>query len=426
MRSRLILYLSRLHERLWVKPLLYCLLAIASVFVAFLLDLNFPELPLPQIDPDTIERLLSVLSSTMLAVATFAVGSMVSAYASASDNATPRAFTLVLADDLSQTALSSFIGAFIFSVVGIIAVKTGLYGDTGHFALFVLTILLFIWVILTFVRWVDNIARLGRMSSTIDRAEQAAHRCLKQRIRLPYLGGRDARDAPAGDGLAIHADRIGYVQHIEMEKLQEIAETTGAQILVEAMPGTFATHDKPLARLIGPRDLADGIRKAAVGAFLIGSDRTFESDPRFGLIVLSEIAQRALSPAVNDPGTGIVIVGRLVRLLAFWIAPEDCEPEDEDKFDRVYVPALELSDLFDDAFTGIARDGAANIEFGIRLQKGLAALAALEDAEAKKQARRHSALALARAELKVGLEADLDRLRDAAHKVTKRAEGGAA
>lgn len=49
-------------------------------------------------------------------------------------------------------------------------------------------------------------------------------------------------------------------------------------------------------------------------AFLIGDERTFDDDPRFGLVVLSEIASRALSPAVNDPGTAIDIIGTFVRL----------------------------------------------------------------------------------------------------------------
>jgi hypothetical protein len=40
-------------------------------------------------------------------------------------------------------------------------------------------------------------------------------------------------------------------------------------------------------------------------AFLVGPDRSFKQDPRFGMIVLSEIASRALSPGVNDPGTAI-------------------------------------------------------------------------------------------------------------------------
>ena len=58
-----------------------------------------------------------------------------------------------------------------------------------------------------------------------------------------------------------------------------------------------------------------------VRAFIVGDDRTFREDPRFGLVTLAEIAARALSPAVNDVGTAIDIVGTFVRLLARWAEP---------------------------------------------------------------------------------------------------------
>lgn len=76
---------------------------------------------------------------------------MVSTYAAASSSATPRSFTLVLADDVSQNALSTFVGAFIFSVVALTAVKNAFYDKAGLFVLFVLTVIVFAMVIVTFV-----------------------------------------------------------------------------------------------------------------------------------------------------------------------------------------------------------------------------------------------------------------------------------
>src|SRR5690606_39017854 len=110
---------------------------------------------------------------SMLVIATFAVGAMVSAYASASHVATPRSFTLVVADDVSQNALSVFVGAFIFSTVALVASKSGLLESAGRFAVFAMAILAFAAVIFLFVRWVDRIARLGRLGETIEKVERA-------------------------------------------------------------------------------------------------------------------------------------------------------------------------------------------------------------------------------------------------------------
>lgn len=164
---------NQFRERLWVRPLTVCLLSIGIAFVAKFADGTSLGQFVPTITVESIEALLAIIAASMLVIATFSVGSMVAAYAAASSTATPRAFSLVLADDASQNALSVFVGAFIFSVVALTAVKNGYFDTAGLFILFVLTASVFSMVIFTFVRWVDSIARLGRLESTMDKVEKA-------------------------------------------------------------------------------------------------------------------------------------------------------------------------------------------------------------------------------------------------------------
>ena len=416
MRSKLRYYIRRLGERLWIRPLAYCVFAVLAALGASAADGLAVERYLPEVELKTIEKLLSILAASMLGVATFAVGSMVSAYASASGSATPRAFKLILADDVSQNALSTFIGAFIFSIVSLVAVTDGLYGVTGQFVLFAITLGVFGWVVLTFVGWVDQIARLGRLGTTILRVEKAAERAIDRRRHAPHLGGLPVSDE--GDpGEPVFSDTIGYVQHIAIPTLQSCAKKIGAVVTVAALPGTFIAPGRALVFV--RRDAAgakhDDAARGIAEAFTIGRERSFDEDPRFGLIALSEIAARALSPAVNDPGTAIGITGTLVRLFALWVEPLREAPEAE--YDRVRVPALVLDEMFDDAFTAIARDGAGVIEVIVRLQKAFISLAATGDPGLRAAARRHSRLAMARAERELVLPEDLERARALAGKV---------
>lgn len=410
MRTRFVHYILQLRKRLWAKPLLYCVIAVGASFLALAADYWPIGDLLPEIMPDTIQTLLTIISSSMLAVATFAVGSMLASYASASGSATPRAFALVLADDVSQTALSSFIGAFIFSIVSIVALKTDLYDRGGLFVLFVLTLTIFAWVILTFVRWVDNIARLGRLGTTINKAEAAALSSLKERRLMPFLGGIEKTSSTALDGARVFCDDIGYVQHVDMPALQAVAKEHEIRIMIEAMPGSFLAPGRALVVLDAKREVDEKIARRIANAFVIGENRTFDEDPRFCLIVLSEIAARALSPAVNDPGTAIVIIGRFVRLFAAWAKPVPDQEKTEEKYDRVIVPTLSLAEMFDDAFTAIARDGAGAVEVGIRLQKAFLSLSTLDYPGFAEQARRHSALALDRARNALSLKDDFTRI----------------
>ena len=48
---------------------------------------------------------------------------------------------------------------------------------------------------------------------------------------------------------------------------------------------------------------------------------------------LAEIGIRALSPAMNDPGTAIRIIGSLVRLLSTWRPAATGDPDDGPEFD---------------------------------------------------------------------------------------------
>lgn len=411
--DRLRFLLKQLRERLWVKPLIICLLSIGMVFVSKLFENARLRKFVPEVSMDSVETLLSVMAASMLVIATFSVASMVSAYAAASSTATPRSFILVVADDASQNALSAFVGAFIFSIVAITAVKNDFYQTGGLFILFVVTALVFSMVIFTFVRWVDSIARLGRMGSTLDKVEKAASEALRRRRDAPTLRGSLARAQPAGQ--ALFAAQVGYVQHIDIAALQTWAEKNEVRVIVAALPGTFATPDRPLAYVAGSR--ADSTAPdcgPVVEAFGIGTDRQFDDDPRFGLVVLAEIAGKALSPAVNDPGTAIDVVGRLVRLLHLWSQPATDRDDDRPLYDRVEVPEISVRDMFDDAFTVIARDGASQVEVSVWLQKALCSLASIGDDEMREAASHHRGLALERSRMALTLPEDLATVRDAA------------
>lgn len=411
--DRIRFLLNRFSDRLWVKPLAVCLFSIAMAFAAKLADNTALAKLVPTIAADSIETLLSIMAASMLVIATFSVASMVSAYASASSTATPRSFTLVVADDASQNALSTFVGAFIFSIVALTAFKNNYFGTAGLFILFVLTAIVFAMVIITFVRWVDRIARLGRLGSTIGKVEQATADALQRRRATPTLCGVSRQSR--AQGRAIFSTSVGYVQHVDIAALQAWAEKVQLRVVVAALPGTFASPDRALAYISNcPSDQPEIDCKGVAESFQIGEHRFFDDDPRFGLVVLSEIAGRALSPAVNDPGTAIDIVGTLLRLFVLWNQTAAAGDTHTPKYDRVEVPELSIRDMFDDAFTAIARDGAGVVEVSVRLQKALHSLASVGDAPMRDAAEYHGRLALKRAQTAMDITEDLAAVREAA------------
>lgn len=403
---------------LWVKPVLYSLLAVSVVFGSGFADLLPDMAGLPEIPNELISALMSVLTASMLGVATFAVASMVSAYASVGNNATPRAFSLIVADDMSKRALSTFVGAFIFGTIGMIAIHLKWYDAQGRIALFSATLVTYGWVIWTFVSWVDSVARLGRMETAIKRLESATREALEDAGSEPTRG---AREAPADSGFShvVDADEVGYVVDFDLDRLQDAAREADAQIEVVASPGHFVGPSRALVRANRPVD-----RGAVVDAFVIGSQRTFTGDPRFGLVALSQVGSRALSPGVNDPGTAIDVFGSVTRLILEWSRTRSEARASEDEtapvYEDVFVPVLSAETLLDDAYTSMARYGAGHLEVSIRLQRDLGLLAASGDPELRAAAIAFSSRALARCQQEIAFDDDLKRVEAAAADVTVR------
>ena len=238
---------------------------------------------------------------------------------------------------------------------------------------------------------------------------------IRERQAAPRLGGVAAFGPPDG-GRAVFGGAIGYVQRVDAAALQARAVKSELRIVVAALPGTFCAPNCPVAWVIreAPGSVSDEDAEAIAKTFVIGGSRVFDQDPRFGLIVLSEIASRALSPAVNDPGTAIGVTGTLVRLFVMWDECGKAGVNSEVRFDRVAVPELSVADMFDDAFSGIARDGAGMVEVVVRLLEALESLAAVEDAGMRDNALRHARLALVRAEIALEVPDDLTAVEAAA------------
>ncbi len=424
--------LTQLTRRLWVRATAIGIMGVVAAILAAVAEQYIP-FPLPgDIGADSVDSILGILASSMLAVTTFSLNVMTSAYGQATSNVTPRATRLLMEDRVTQNALSTFLGSFLFGIVGIIVLQIGAYGERGRIVLFVVTIFVIALVVIALLRWIDHLTRLGRVGETTMRVENATRKAIEERIDAPFLGGRPLRDAEAeipADAIAITSEEIGYVQHIDMGALASCAERYELELYVRVLPGAFVFADTPLVAALGLKGAGDEERDDATArirrAFTRGIERNYDQDPRFGFAVLSEIASRGLSPGVNDAGTALDVIGRSGRLLALWQGWFAAADNAETRHERVWVPPLDIADLFEDAFMLVARDGAGHIEVQLRLQKVLRALARLPYPRMRAAALAQAELAEQRAMAGLTMPADRHRLQQAiaSHKAADGSPG---
>lgn len=352
MISRSLLLLRRVTRQLWFRVVAISLFSLLALAVAPLLAPILPQEWENRFGRDAVLPVLNILATGMLAVTTFSLNVMVSAYRTASTMATPRVYRLLLEDTVTQSVLATFTGGFVYSLSAIILFRARLYPPGAAFVVFVMTVLVVALIVIAILRWIDHLSDLGSMDHTLRLIETRTRNSLQARKDTPSLGGCCDTSEPPADARPIAAAESGFVRFVDMPALNARAEEAGVTIHLTRLPGEFVLRGRPLAMAQGGDE---DFCTEATGLIDIGDVRSFEQDPAFGLTLLAETAQRALSPGVNDPGTAIEVMGRIERLL--WeTLPDGTETEGgEVRFPHIHLPPVTAQELLKACFPPIAR-----------------------------------------------------------------------
>lgn len=421
---KLLLRLAReWWRKLWVRVVLTGMMSVVALGIATLLGPLLPDNVSGSVSGQAADHLLSIIANAMLAVTTFSLTVMVTVYRNSSTQFTPRVHRLIIQDPTTQNTLASFIGAYVYALVAIILRELQIFSDDRALVLFVMTVLVLFYIVWSLVRWTLHLQSFGSLMDTTRQIEEMTRTQFEHRLNKPCFGanewGEDT-ELPQ-DALAVRADETGYIQQFYEESLDDKAGEHGSRIYVAVHPGKFVMQGDVIAYVAGGEDreeMADITR----AHFNIGDVRTFEQDPRFGLMVLGEIASKALSPGINDPGTAIDVITRSARILNSY--RDETEADGTAAYPNLWVHPLSPHDLIEDAFGALARDGAGVIEVQQRLQTALSRL--MEHASpAMADAAFHAAvLEFRRAHAGLGFEPDRDRLRKStAPEVLEAVEG---
>lgn len=377
-------------KSLWIHPTLGAVFAVVFSLMAKLGAYVLPQHAVPNISVDTLSDLLNIIASSMLAVTTFSLSIMVSALASSSNSATPRARLLIMADDTARVAIASFIAAFIYSVIAKIALSLEYYGQPGRFILFVSTILVLMYIIFTLIRWVQTLSQLGSLGDALQRIEKVASTTLASYRAQPHLGAVHAKPSQ-NPSFTVQSSRTAYVSDLDLAGLNQIAAMHHLHVHIAQRPGKFLARDQVVLEVYTQQSYAaeqiSHIQAELAACVLLEENRRYPQDPRLGLLVMSEVGQRAMSAAINDPATAISVLNALTRVII------DTQPSKEEQieFEHLSIMAMDEAAWIENVFAPIARDSVNNLEINQRLVKCLGLIAKHAPEPALRQAARHEA-----------------------------------
>lgn len=386
--ARLSLFWSAWKNRLWFYPAVCSVLSVAAVIVAAVIDTKVPFPAAPVVDVALLKELLNVIATTMLTISTFSLSLLYAAFSFTSKYTSPRATQALVTDNKAHEAISTFIAAFIFALVAIIALGVDEYSDFGRLILLLEILVVLGFVILAFLRWLRTLSLFGRLDYVVERVENLTDEALRAWRDDPCLGcAPGPEETPPG--IPLYAEGVGYVQDVDRRALESLAETLDATIHVRVRSGMRVHPALPVAVVSGTSGLSDAQRRRAAKAFPLGHNRIFARDPALGLEVLVEMAGRALG--AHDPGTVIRVMDAVERVIIAHCGESSPSATDmRPAFSHLTLVPFQIEKAMTSAFTVIARNAEKHPELIARLRETLAAVAANCSGPVREAAQRHT------------------------------------
>ncbi len=370
--------IDRLRHRLSFIPGLYVIGAIVLVHVLLWIDRELGADALPEVLSTTVESARAVfaaLAGGLITSVTLVLSMTLVAVQLASTQFSPRSLRDWLGDRLLQHTVGLALGTTVFSLLALRTTRS--FDDGGEEVVPSLTVIVAVVcgvaALFAVVRTVDHITDSLRIGSVARRLADDTIGVVESTSALeagqhptagPALpsGDPDAPDEPPrrpDSATCLETSQAGWVQQVDVEHLLHHLPA-GATGYVAVTLGSYVPRRAPLLWIDPAPADDDPCRDTLPEAFALGDTRTMQQDVGFGVTQLTDIAVRALSPGVNDPGTASDVVVHLGNvMLALWARP--AAPPTRSRDDRTVVdrqPGHE--DHLRHAFDPIRRYGAGD------------------------------------------------------------------
>ncbi len=265
-------------------------------------------------DYDTVRAMLSTFIGGIISLTVFSFSMVMVVLGQASSDFSPRLLPGLISNKKHQIILGIYVGTLLFCTL--ILLSLGAYGsDSSAVGLSaMLAALTSVLCIVLFIYFINTISSAIQIHNIIDEIYQRCNSYLEDeleendptKIALQYIDT---------DGWkTIVADKTGYFKGFDRVLMSRPIKEDDNQI--EIVPYLNQHIWKGDVALRVKNDISEDAHKNLLFCMDISSDRHEDDKGIGGMIKLMEIAVKAMSPGINDPGTAIDAVIKLGSLLA--------------------------------------------------------------------------------------------------------------
>ncbi|MEZ0494556.1 DUF2254 domain-containing protein [Kineococcus sp. TBRC 1896] len=369
------------RTRLWPLPVIGVTLAVIAGVLLPLLDGAVDEKL-----PDSVRNLvfgggagaartvLDAVASSLITVTSLTFSLTVVTLQLASSQFSPRLLRTFTQDRFVHVTLAVFLSTFTYALTVLRTVRSPSDDDGGAVVSAVVprisvtvAFLLAVVSVVCLVLFLAHLAREIRVETVLERVQVEA--CRTADLLYPTDGTVTAeRGTPVtvpGGAAQLVAAGSGFLCLVDEGPLLELAQDADVVVVVDRAPGGSVVRGTPIGWCwsSGGRPLdAEVHRRVQEGldeAVDIGPEPTQAQDLAFGLRQLVDVADKALSPGINDPTTAVRAIGHTSAFLCA-VADRplgDQVARDEDGTLRLVVRRPGMPELLDLAVAQPVRYG---------------------------------------------------------------------
>lgn len=305
------LLIRKLTSSLFFMPLVTVFVSVLAALV--LLDWK-PLGGAQLVSSDGFRSFVTTVAQAMMSLAGVTFSVVVVALTLASNQFCPRVLRHFVEDRWSRIFISTLVGDFSFTLTLVALLEDGDRPDLSLVLACSLYTMVATGLFIYFVHHLATTLQVEHIISMVESQTYTQIRRVKNSERPRLLGPASPHDLTAQPNAGVKAVNTGYILAVDYEVLLKVSAALGVPAHLLAGEGDWINPGLPLVDFPGAQ-LSDAQTAKIQRAFELDRQRYLVEDVSLGFRELTDIALKAISPAINDPTTAVACLDRVGGLL---------------------------------------------------------------------------------------------------------------
>ena len=261
--------------------------------------------------PDSARALLGAIAGGMISLMVFSFSMVMVILSQTSSNYSPRLLPNLVGQRSKQVIMGFYIGTIAYTFVILTSINSKFYAFSVPSLSIVINGLLSLFCLALFVSFINDVSKDIQIGNIINHVYRDTIRSIRYEVENEtYVPTRTLPNTE--DWTVVYSPLSGYLNEIRRRFLLRATHRLDIVIRLCGPVGQFINRRDHL--FLVNRSLSKEEQTEIINAFVFRHQEEINRQYGYGFKHLTEVALKALSPGINDPGTAIQAIDRLTDL----------------------------------------------------------------------------------------------------------------